>query len=391
MKRSGFSLVSLLVLLAITLAACGPAATPTAAPATAAPAAPVKAEPTKAPAAAPTTAPAAAPAAAAAAPKDRLPITVAHAGAIDQATAFVCQDNGVFEKNGLDAKIKGYATGVEVVNALNAGEVEVGLFGSTPLLTSVSNGIPLQLIAYNHGDATKKIYNANQGVIASKASGVGPGEIAKLKGKKVGLPVGTGAEPYFQGLLKQAGLQKSDVEIVNVKPADMPTALAQGSVDAVSIWEAVSSTILKQVPGSVRVTLGESPSWFDPGTVVTTKKTIADKRETLKRFLVAHAECEQYVRQHPDESATIATRYLTGLDLDVAKQAIKAPIFDSRLSKLTVEGYNEIHIPFLVGLGSIKSLDGAQAVDSSLIVQVMKEHPEFFKDLPPIPADKVLN
>jgi NitT/TauT family transport system substrate-binding protein/sulfonate transport system substrate-binding protein len=370
----------LIVLVALILAACAPAPTPTPLP-----------KPTEPPKAVPTAAPKPTEAPKAAAPKDRLPIVIAHAGAIDQATVFAAVDNGIYEKNGLDAKVKAYATGVEIVNALQAGEVQVGVFGSTPLLTSVANDIPLLLIATNHGDANSKSYNANQNIVASAASGVKEGEIAKLKGKKIGLPVGTGAEPYFYALLQAAKLDKKDVEVINIKPADMATTLTQGSVDAVCIWEAVASTVIAQVPGSVRVIRGNAEGWFDPGTVVTTKKTLAEQRETLRRFLIAHAEAQQWVRQHSDEAAMISTRWINGLDPAIAKAAITAPKYDMRISKLLYDGYKESHIPFLLSQNKIsKTFEATKAVDHSLVVEVVKQYPQFFSDLKPIADENQL-
>ncbi len=379
-----YQLLSLLVIMGLLLAACGQAA-PAPAPAPAedeeqAAEEPAVEEEPAAEEAVEEEAPAAA--------EDLMPITIAAAAAIDHVTVFAAVDNGIFEKYGLDAKVNLYPTGVEIVNALQSGEAQVGIFGSVPLLTSVSNDIPLVLISYNHGDPNRKYYNDNQGVVAGPETGLGEGDIAGLAGKKVGLPVGSGAEPYFLGLLEAEGVDPDSVEIVNVKPADMPAALVQGSVDAISIWEPWQATVLKEVSGSVRIVRGSSPGWFDPGTTVSTVETIAENREALKRFLIAHAEIHQWVRQNPDEAAEVATRWITGLDSEVAKGAMAAPVMDVRMSQLTYEGYNEITIPFLDGQGKLGStFEAGKAIEPSILVEVMNEYPQFFDDLEPIPAE----
>ncbi|MDA8217288.1 MAG: ABC transporter substrate-binding protein, partial [Dehalococcoidales bacterium] len=198
------------------LAACQPAAVPE--PKPTAPPAPAASTPKPtappAPAAAPTQAPAA---------KKLVPITIASGPAIDHVSVFAGVDNGVFARYGLDVKVKLYPTGVEEINAIQANECQFGVLGSVPLLTSVDKGIPIALVALNHGDATKTVYNQNQGVVASKASGIRAGQIADFKGKKVGIPQGSGAEPYFKGLLKQAGVAEKDVAIQNIQPADVIT------------------------------------------------------------------------------------------------------------------------------------------------------------------------
>lgn len=320
--------------------------------------------------------------------EDLMSINIAAGSAIDHVTNFAALDLGIFEKYGLDANITVFDTGVQIVNALQSGQADVGTFGSVPMLTSVAKGIPLRLIAYNHGDANRKYYNDNQGLIASAASGIKEGDIASLAGKKVGLPIGSGAEPYFYGLIEAAGVEKKDVEVVNVGPPDLAITLQQGGVDAVAIWEAFVSTIVKEVDGAVLIIRGNSPGWFDPGTTVTSQQTIDNKREVLKRYLAAQAEIHQWVRQNPDEAAEIATRWVTGLQTDIAKSSIKAPVFDPRMSKLTYEGYEEITIPFLMSQGKIdKAFPATEVVRPEILIEVMNEYPQFYDDLEAIPEE----
>lgn len=367
------------------LAACqqpaaAPTAKPTAPPPPAATTAPAPAT-TAAPKPAATQAPAA---------KKLVPITIASGPAIDHVSVFAGVDRGVFARYGLDVKVKLYPTGVEEVNAIQANECQFGVLGSVPLLTSVDKGIPILLVALNHGDATKVAYNENQGVIASKQSGIREGKLEDFKGKKIGLPVGSGAEPYFKGLLKQAGVAEKDVTIQNIQPADVITALKQNQIDAFCVWEPWQATALKQVEGAIQVVRGGSPTWFDPGTTLAMRDFITKEPDTTLAFLTAHAELHQWVRKNYDEAAQIDTRWITGLDLDVAKVAIRHSIYDVRISKLTYEGLNKSTIPFMVEQGKIKPFDASKAIEHKYIVQVEKEHPEFFDDLPPIPADAKL-
>lgn len=316
-----------------------------------------------------------------------LPIKIAAGSAIDHVTNFAALDLGIFEKYGLDAEITVYDTGVQIVNALVSGDADVGTFGSVPMLSSISNDIPLKLIAYNHGDPNRKWYNDNQTIVASASSGVKEGDYASLRGKKIGLPVGTATEPYLFGLLDSVGVDQGSIEIVNIAPPDLAIALKQGSIDVAVIWEAFASTILHEVDGSVLVARGQSPGWFDPGTVVTHTRTLNTKRENLKRYLVAQAESHKWVRNNLDEAAEIATRWITGLDLEIAKSSIRAPRLDVRMSKLTIQGYDEITIPYLYSKGKLAKIIPAEiVVEPSLIVEVMNEYPDLFSDQEPIPS-----
>lgn len=317
-------------------------------------------------------------------------LTIGAATAIDHTTMWSALEKGIFEKYGLDAKINMYTSGTEIINALNSGQVGVGVFGSVTMLTAVYRGLPLLLIALNHGDATLTWYNANEGVVAGPKAGIREGQIALFKGKKVALPLANAPEPYFKGLLRMAGLSDKDVQIVNIKPADAIPALMQGSIDGFSLWEPWVSMAVAQIPGAVRVMQGNSPDWYDPGTTVSTRAFVDKNPDVIRRFLAASAESHQWVRRNLDEAAVIATRWITGLDEKVAKLSVRNSVYDIRLSKCVYEGYRDKTIPFLASIGLLKPFDPEKAIEPKFILEVEKAHPEFFTDLPPISPDKRL-
>ena len=320
-----------------------------------------------------------------------LPIRIGAANATDHAAAFIGVEKGIFAKHGLDAKIVMYQTGPEMINGLLNDQQDVNIMGSIPFLAGVSRDQPLVLIGHLHGDATRQYYADNNSIVASPASGIKEKDIKALKGKKIGLPRGTGAEGYLLGILAENGLKIGDVTLINLKPSDQVTALRQGDVDAVAAWEPWATTAAVRVPGAIRVTSGGCESCYDPGSILTTKQEIAQKAETLRRFMVAFAEAHQWLRQHFDEAAEINTRWVTGVDMDIMKPAIRRSNYDLRLSKNTLEGYAKKAIPMLVADKRMaKSVDPATVVDAQFDQYAERTAPQFFSDLPPIPADRRL-
>jgi len=320
-----------------------------------------------------------------------LPIRIGAANATDHAAAFIGVEKGIFAKHGLDAKIVMYQTGPEMINGLLNGAQDVNIMGSIPFLAGVSRDQPLVLIGHLHGDATRQYYADNNSIVASAASGIREKDIKALKGRKIGLPRGTGAEGYLIGILAENGLRITDVTLINLKPSDQVTALRQGDVDAVAAWEPWATTAAVRVPGAVRVTSGGCESCYDPGSILTTRQVIEAKAETLRRFMVAFAEAHKWLRQHFDEAAEINTRWVTGVDLDIMKPAIRRSNYDLRLSKNTLDGYAKKAIPMLVADKRMaKNVDPATVVDAQFDQYAERTAPQFFSDLPPIPADRRL-
>jgi sulfonate transport system substrate-binding protein len=306
--------------------------------------------------------------------------------ASDHAPGFVGIERGIFAKHGLNAKIIMYPTGVEMINGLMAGAQDVNLMGSIPFLAAISNGVPLVLIAHLHGDPLRPDYSTGHSIVAGPGTGIGRGDIKALKGKRIALPRGTGAEGYVLGHLRSTGMAVEEVQLINVKPADLPTALARRDVDAIAVWEPWPSTALVKVPGSVRVVDGGCATCYIPAAILTNRDTVAKKGEALRRFMVAFAESQQWVRQNYDAAAEITMRWVPGIDLAVMKEAIRQAGYDHRISKYTVEGYVKTTIPNLMSGGQVKTaFDPSPFIDPQFYLYAEKNFAQFYADLPKIP------
>lgn len=317
-----------------------------------------------------------------------LPIKIATGPSVDHVPIFVGVEKGVFAKQGLDAKLDLYPTGVEEINMLVGGGADVAVLGSLPFLSGISNGLPLVLIGHLHGDPNRTEYTDVQSIVAGPKSGIKVGDIRALKGKRIATPFGAGGEGYLLGMLAQNGMKPSDVTMLNVKPSDLATALRNGDADAIAIWEAWASAALTQVPGAVRVASGGCQSCYDPGTILTTKKVITERPDVLRRFMVAFAEAQQWVRQNLDAAAEIDMRWIPGIDLETMKLAIRRSKYDSRISRYAANMYREKTIPFLLGQKKItRSFEPGPNIDPQFYLYTERTAPQFYADLPPIPEN----
>jgi len=316
-------------------------------------------------------------------------IRIGAAGAVDHSPVFVGVERGIFAEHGLDAEVVMYQSGVDMVNGLLNGAQEVNVMGSVPYLSGLARDFPLVLIGHLHGDPNRDSYSDNQSIIASAASGVAAGDIAALKGLRIGLPRGSGAEGFLLGVLGAAGLSEADVELINVPPAELTTALNQNDVDAVAIWQPWGATAVTKVEGSVLVQAGGCPQCYDPGTILTTQSIVASDAAMLQKFMAAFAESQQWVRQNPEGAAEINMRWIQGVDLETMTLALSSVNIDPRMSTYTAQMYQEKTIPFLMGLGRIEeNFDPTGAIDTRFLAGVQANTPDVFSDLDPIPVDR---
>jgi ABC-type nitrate/sulfonate/bicarbonate transport system substrate-binding protein len=323
--------------------------------------------------------------------QDMVKIKAGMVSAIDQIGLPIALERGFFEKYGLEVEIvRPYATGVDALNALQAGESQIVQVG-VPMIGAVLRGMDLVALANYSGSAAKAGADATMAVIASEASGIKKGDVSGLKGKKIAASFGTINHLYILALLEKAGLGPNDVSLVNTPPPDMTVALLSKGVDAFSGWDPWPIVALKDVPGAVEIIRGgDIISYL--GFNVTTRDWAAKNGATTEKFLAGVSEADQWMRKNPKRAAQVATRWVPGLKQDVAEAAMEFNIqqADRRLSannyRALWSAEDRLH-----RLGFLKdTFDVNKHIEPKYILKVMADHPALFADLPQIPAQAAI-
>jgi sulfonate transport system substrate-binding protein len=310
---------------------------------------------------------------------------------IDQVGLPIALERGFFEKWGLEVTIaRPYATGVDALNALQAGESELVQVG-VPMIGAVLRGMDLVALGNYSGNATKLGSDATMAIIAGKDAGIVKGDLGSLKGKRIGASFGTINHLYILAVLENAGLTPNDVTLVNTPPPDMTVALLSKGIDAFSCWDPWPIVALKDVPGAVEVIRGgDFISYL--GFNVGLRPWIEKNGETVEKFLAAVSDADSWMRSNPRQAAKVATRWIPGLKLDIAEAAMEFNIqqADRRLSANNYRALWSAQDRFH-RLGVIRStFDVNKHIEPKHIVKVMQDHPQLFADLPPIPADVII-
>jgi sulfonate transport system substrate-binding protein len=308
-------------------------------------------------------------------------------GAVDSWQYIAGIEKGIFSKNGIDLKVKtNIQSGPEGIQIMQAGEGDITLAGITPICAARAKGVPLVYPVLLSGGYHDDRFTS---IVTMEGSGVRAGHPEDLKGKHIGVPLGTTPHEYLLTVLAKHNVPLSSVRLTNVKPMDTALALQQKNVDAVCIWEPNITFMLEKIKGAVLVVRNGGYCSANAG-VIMMEDFIKKNRKAAKQLVIATCEADQWVRQHPDETAEIATRWVAGLEKDVAAKAVRLFSFDPRILKRNVQGIQDT-INFLVDQGKLKeAIDPRSIVDASLINEVMKERLDLFRDLDQVGKDQHL-
>ena len=305
---------------------------------------------------------------------------------IDQIGLPIALERGFFEKNGLDVTIaRPYATGVDALNALQAGESEIAQVG-VPMIGAVLRGMDLVALGNFSGNATKAGSDATVSIVAREGSGIVKGDLSSLRGKKIAASFGTINHLYVLATLEKAGLKPEDVTLVNTPPPDMTVALLAKGIDAFSGWDPWPIVAGKDVPGAFELIRGGDVISYI-GFNVALRPWVQANGATIEKFLAAVSEADQWMRKNPKQAAQVATRWIPGLKQEIAEAAMQFNIQQAD-RRLSANNYRALYSAEerLAKLGILKSTFDVNAhIEPKYILKVMKEKPELFSDLPPIP------
>jgi NitT/TauT family transport system substrate-binding protein len=307
-------------------------------------------------------------------------MTAAVGDNMNHVPSFVGVEKGIFLKHGVDVKLKVLATGQQMSQALQAGEVQIigSAYSNYPL--AVERGMAAKGVVGLMGDRSGKYWDQSVTIWTRKGTGIT--KIEELAGRKLGTPAGGTADEYLGVVLTKKGVPREKVEVLNVPPGNIVSALQGGSVDAVACWEPFASQIEAKIPDAVLLSRGGGYIGYFINMAV--RNDIIQKQpELIEKYVIGMAEATWQTRKSPDEAAEISTRWIPGLDVAVAKKALAQMVFDARITPYTVAAWDE-NVKILLEQKKLKSaIPWQQGLELRFIEKVMKTHPQLFADLKP--------
>ena len=223
----------------------------------------------------------------------------------------------LLEERGSNVQIElvKYGGWSELMDALNTGRVDGASVLIEMAMKAKEQGIPLTLELLGHRDGNV--------VITSDAIQ----NAENLAGKTFAIPNPQSSHNILlQILLEKNGLTKEDINIVEMTPAEMPSALQNGQIDGYCVAEPFGAKAVDAGIGHVFATSEELwPDSICCG-IVLNEEAVAGKEEALKVFRNAYKEAGDALDEA--ESTAIATEYL-GQNTEIVKLSLQWILFQN--------------------------------------------------------------
>jgi ABC-type nitrate/sulfonate/bicarbonate transport system substrate-binding protein len=321
----------------------------------------------------------------ASAPPPPTPVSIVLGANLGHLPILVGAEKGLFAKHGIDLKLKVVNSGDQMVSAMRTQEVELGDMSVTTFIKARHEGDAWQVVGLIMNDATRSNADEALAIISKKGSGIRPGKIEDLKGKKVAVQLGQTPHEYIKIAAAKAGLAENDIEIINTpqNPVALVEALRDGKVDAVVSLEPLNSVVLKNVPEAYEVKRGGGYLSY---LMLTTARvpTIQGQPELLERFAAGLAAATQYTRQNRAEAVQIFAAKIPNQNAEALTNGIRHISYDPRMSAATDKAFEAAQAEVL----SQSAMKGKTPMPLSTllyrdaIVKAQQKFPQYFSDLP---------
>lgn len=134
-----------------------------------------------------------------------------------------------FSSQGIKVKWFEFSTGLQLLEALNTGNIDVGNAGDAPSIFAQAKGFKLLYAA------SEPASPESEGILVPANSFIQ--SIADLKGKKVAYAKASISQYLLVQTLAKAGLTINDVTSIHLAPPDARAAFDGGNVDAWVVWD----------------------------------------------------------------------------------------------------------------------------------------------------------
>lgn len=232
---------------------------------------------------------------------------------------FLAQEKGYFKEAGLDVELFQFTNSGEGLNAVKAGKLDAGSFGTAAPLVFISKGAEFTIFGGQMSEG--------HALIAKPEKAEQFKDLKNYKGKTLAVVRLATGDIVFRGALLEAGIDwRKDLTIHELEsPAAVLESVKKGSVDAGLVWIPYRKIAQNQGLVVVKQSAELLPGHTCCRQVALTSKLKENTRDYIK-FLTALIKAYKFYRTHQDETLDVISKYVK-----VDKEIIRAETYGAHI------------------------------------------------------------
>lgn len=237
---------------------------------------------------------------------------VLHVGDQKGGARSLMQAAGVLREADYDIEWSLFAGAPMLLQAMNAGAVDLGGIGDAPFAFAQAAGSRVRAVAAERSDGM------TTAVIVGRNSPIRT--VEDLRHRSIATLRGQTGHFLVLAALRNAGLHPSDVTFVFIPPVAAKAALESGAVDAWATWGPFISQA-KLVSGAREIVNGGRLT-SGLAYLAATPEAIAGKRSAMRDFIARLKQAQDWARTHQEAYALVWAQAI-GFSVPVARDVVR--------------------------------------------------------------------
>lgn len=275
---------------------------------------------------------------------------------------FIAEGEGYFEEAGLDVTFNLFNNSGEGINAVAAGQLDIGTFGTAAPLKFEEQGADFVIFGGQMGTGA--------GIVAKKENAESLKDPKNFKGKRVASVALQTGDVVWRSAIHEAGLDwKKDLEIVEMQSAnDVIVAVNQGEVDAGVVWVPFVEKA-KQEGLEIVAYSNEYMENHVCGRVIANPKKFEENPDIYVAFMEAMIKAERFLHDEANKEKAVED---VAAFIDVDKEIIEKDLYEGYLLQ-TADPDKKAILAFRETMVNIGYLEEDKDVSDIINIEIYKK------------------
>lgn len=246
-----------------------------------------------------------------------VPIKVSYQVAYWALPIFVASEKNWWAEAGLKPEFVAYPAGAQQIAGAPSKSWDVGGTGSPPAVLGSQRYEIITIGLTNDESAANGIIGRKDKVAAIHAN-----PAKEVKGQQILLSPNSTGEYSTMACLKKWGLQRSDVNIVTLAPAQLVSAYAGGNGMLAGTWAPNTYKLNEQI-GAESVCNGKDAGALVLGALIARKDFAQQNPDAVARFLAVYIRAVNYQKHHKPEFLTALRKFFEANGVKLADKYLE--------------------------------------------------------------------
>ncbi len=228
-------------------------------------------------------------------------VTLASTASLLDSLVWIANVQGYFKDEGLEVIFHVYPSGKRALIGMLEGNADISTTADVPFMAQLYKHPDLRVIATvgSADDELKIITRTDRGIVKP----------ADLKGKTIATQEASAVHFFLHLYLLQHYISEDDLKVLFMKTEDLPVALANGTIDAMSLREPFITKASKLLNGEIQV-FSEPALYRKTYNLVSRNAYIQQHPDIIEKLLKALLKAEYFIEANPEQARQVMARLL---------------------------------------------------------------------------------